>query len=54
MKTEIELLREIAKESQNLWNKNLLPINAITLKHLLTDFSDLKAGRRASPKKSLR
>jgi len=42
MKTKIELLHEIAKEAQSLWNRNLLPINATTLKYLLTDLIDLK------------
>ena len=46
MKTEIELLREIAKEAQALWNKNLLPLNAITLKNLLTDRIDLNERRQ--------
>jgi len=39
MKREIELLRKIATEAQSLWNKNLLPLNAITLKNLLSDRS---------------
>ncbi len=42
MKTEIELLREIAKEAKAEWNRNRLAIGAITLKNLLTDYIDMK------------
>ena len=37
---EIELLRKIADEADVLWNKNLLPLEAIHLKNLLTDRAD--------------
>ncbi len=49
MKTEIELLREIAKETQILWNRNLLPLNAITLKNLLTERIDMGERRTSQP-----
>ena len=43
MKTEIELLRDIANEAKAIWFKAQLPLEAITLKNLLTDWIDFKA-----------
>lgn len=42
MKTEIELLREIADEASKTWGNGWLALEAITLKNLLTDLTDFK------------
>lgn len=42
---EIELLRKIAGETKILWDKGGLPLEAIHLKNLLTDYIDFKENR---------
>lgn len=37
---EIKLLRKIADEAKAIWDKGLLPLEAIHLKNLLTDRID--------------
>ena len=43
MKEELELLQRIAKEAKEVWDKGWLPLEAITLKNLLTDYIDMKS-----------
>jgi len=40
MKTEIELLREIADEARAVWDKGWVSLEAMHLKNLLTDYID--------------
>ena len=40
---QIELLSKIARESQFLWDKGLLPLEASTLKNLLIDWIDTQS-----------
>jgi len=48
MKTEIELLREIAAEAKNVWDKGQISFEAIHLKNLLTDRIDIDERKAAS------
>ena len=51
MKTEIELLREIADEAKNVWDNDWLSLDATHLRNLLTDRIDMK-GRHLSSRSS--
>lgn len=42
MRKEIELLREIASAAKEAWDIGYLPLEAIHLKNLLTDYIDFE------------
>lgn len=52
MKTEIALLREIADEAKRVWDKGILPLEAVSLGNLLTDRIDFNERHATEPAES--
>lgn len=49
MKTEIELLRAIADEAKDAWDKGMLPRESVSLKNFLTDRIDFNNRHEVEP-----
>lgn len=46
MRSEIELLRDIADEAKAVWDMGWLPVEAVHLKNLLTDRIDMNERKK--------